>query len=253
MTRRGKSSAAEDFMNLVALLPWWAGVTLAVVSYLVSSWIAARPVVVTAQPGQMGGAVSLALWKGLATAGQYIVPVVCLAGAGLSAFRRRQRRQLLTSAARSPAADALDGMPWQEFEMLVGEAFRRQGYRVIESGGGGADGGVDLVLSRPARSGTEKVLVQCKHCRNLRLIDGPALQGLVREAQSARPRGSTGQAAQPDQGRVAPPPASATYAPTCPDCGKTMVQRTAKRRTNAGNPFWGCTGYPTCRGTRQVA
>ena len=37
-------------------------------------------------------------------------------------------------------------MSWREFEMLVGEAFRVQGYSVVETGGS-ADGGVDVVLS----------------------------------------------------------------------------------------------------------
>lgn len=49
-------------------------------------------------------------------------------------------------------------MTRQEFELLVGEGFRQQGYQVTESGGGGADGGVDLVL----RKGGDKLLVQCK-------------------------------------------------------------------------------------------
>lgn len=49
-------------------------------------------------------------------------------------------------------------MSWQEFELLVGEAFRLQGYEVAEIGGGGPDGGVDLVL----RKDREKFLVQCK-------------------------------------------------------------------------------------------
>jgi len=44
------------------------------------------------------------------------------------------------------------------FQMLVGEAFRRQGYAVEETGLGGADGGVDLILRKAGR--TE--LVQCK-------------------------------------------------------------------------------------------
>ena len=42
--------------------------------------------------------------------------------------------------------------------MLVGEAYRLQGYRVTETGGGGADGGIDLALTK----GSEKFLVQCK-------------------------------------------------------------------------------------------
>jgi len=36
--------------------------------------------------------------------------------------------------------------------------------------------------------------------------------------------------------------------PDCPQCGKSMVLRTAKTGNNAGKQFWGCTGYPECRG-----
>lgn len=36
--------------------------------------------------------------------------------------------------------------------------------------------------------------------------------------------------------------------PTCPKCGSTMILRTASRGENKGNPFWGCSGYPRCRG-----
>jgi len=49
-------------------------------------------------------------------------------------------------------------MSWQQFETLVGEGFLRRGGRVKETGGGGPDGGVDLVLSKDG----EKTLVQCK-------------------------------------------------------------------------------------------
>lgn len=38
-------------------------------------------------------------------------------------------------------------------------------------------------------------------------------------------------------------------APSCPKCGNIMVQRTAKSGANAGNHFWGCSNYPTCRST----
>ncbi len=30
---------------------------------------------------------------------------------------------------------------------------------------------------------------------------------------------------------------------------KPMRQRTARQGPNAGKPFWGCTGYPDCKGT----
>jgi len=38
-------------------------------------------------------------------------------------------------------------------------------------------------------------------------------------------------------------------APFCPRCGKPMALRTARTGKNAGRSFWGCTGYPDCRGT----
>ena len=40
-------------------------------------------------------------------------------------------------------------------------------------------------------------------------------------------------------------------APTCPKCGKPMIQRVAKKGTNSGKPFWACSDYPNCNGTRK--
>ena len=42
----------------------------------------------------------------------------------------------------------------------------------------------------------------------------------------------------------------AAGAPCCPKCGKPMRKMIAKKGRNAGNPFWSCTGYPDCTGTR---
>ena len=36
--------------------------------------------------------------------------------------------------------------------------------------------------------------------------------------------------------------------PKCPACGKEMALRTAKTGKNAGSQFWGCTGFPECKG-----
>ena len=35
----------------------------------------------------------------------------------------------------------------------------------------------------------------------------------------------------------------------CPLCGKLMALRTARKGKTAGSQFWGCTGYPECKGT----
>lgn len=155
---RKKSSPLEDLLGLVALMPWWVGVALALVSYVVLHRMAAPSAPAAVQPGQMAGLAVHAMVAWLATIGQYLVPLICLGGAAMSAWKRRQRQVLVGNVANAKGADSLDGMSWREFEILVGEAFRLQGYKVSETGGGGPDGGVDLVLTK----GTEKFLVQCK-------------------------------------------------------------------------------------------
>ena len=63
--------------------------------------------------------------------------------------------------------------------------------------------------------------------------------------------------AVPDEKRASPSPVTAqplgNQSPTCPRCGNTMVLRTASRGENRGNQFWGCRGYPTCRGMLTLA
>jgi restriction system protein len=291
MARRKRSSTADDLLELVAMLPWWAGVLLAVGSYFVLYNIASQPVVAPTQPGQMGAIVTQSIWKSLAMAGQYLLPFICLLGAVTSAWRRRERKNLVADVARSKATDALDGMSWREFEMLVGEGFRLQGYQVVETGGGGADGGIDLVLTKPGKSGGEKFLVQCKQWRaykvgvdvvrelygvmaakgatggfvvtsgrftdeainfasgrNVTLVDGPKLHALLRQAKVGVDRTPAQKPAVP----VDHSPAPSAQTQACPLCAKPMVRRTAKRGASAGSEFWGCTGYPACRGTRPI-
>lgn len=291
MARRKKPSPAEALMDLVAMLPWWAGVGLALVTYLLLHRVASQAFLAPALPGQMGAMLTQTLWKTLATFGQYLLPVICLGGAGMSAWRRRERQKLVIDVAQSKASDALDGMSWREFEMLVGEGFRLQGYQVVETGGGGPDGGVDLVLTRPGKNGGEKFLVQCKQWRafkvgvgvvrelygvmaakgatggfvvtsgrftedaisfasgrNVTLVDGPKLHGLLRQAKAEVDRSP----ARPAAASSVQPSVAPVQASSCPLCSKPMARRTAKRGANAGGEFWGCTGYPACRGTRPI-
>ena len=211
-------------MDFVSVMPWWAGVALALASYVVLHGLVQPSTVPVANPRDLGGMVTRSVLLGLANVGQYALPVLLLGGASMSAINRRKRSGLVRDIARSNAADALDGMSWQEFELLVGEAFRLQGYAVSETGGAGADGGVDLVL----RKGNDKFLVQCKQWKafkvpvqpvrelygvmtargaaggfvvtsgrftedavsfagggKLTLIDGPKLLDLIRQAQAS--------------------------------------------------------------------
>src|SRR5574337_673769 len=63
---RRKTSAFEDLVDLIAMLPWWAGVAAAGGFYLWLHNLASGEIAVATQPGQAGQMVSQALWKGLA-------------------------------------------------------------------------------------------------------------------------------------------------------------------------------------------
>lgn len=39
--------------------------------------------------------------------------------------------------------------------------------------------------------------------------------------------------------------------PVCPICSEKMIKRRAKKGKNAGNTFWGCSKFPSCRGVLQ--
>lgn len=287
MARRKRTSPAEDVVDLIALLPWYVGIILALAGYLLLHRIAIAPLPSALAPGEVGNAMVGAVGRGLATAGQYIAPILCLAGAAISAWRRHTRRSLVDNVTRSDVPDILDDMSWREFEMLVGEGFRLQGYQVAENFEPGPDDGIDLTL----RKNGEKYLVQCKQWRalkvgvpvvrelygamaakgaaggfvvtsgrftpeaeafasgrNLRLLDGPQLHRLLKQARDSSSTKS-------DDGNMAgltsnaAPRAARTAVPNCPKCAQPMVRRMARKGANAGQEFWGCSEYPRCRGT----
>jgi restriction system protein len=237
----------------VALLPWWAGIGLAALSYAVLHAIASRPVAV-AQPGQIAAVATAGLLRGLAYAGQYVVPIICVGAAALSAWRRRERRELMRGVSANPSAESLNGMTWRQFEKLVSESFRMQGYQVTETGRTGPDGGVDLVL----RKDRGTFLVQCKQWKafkvgvetvrelhgvmaargatggfvvtsgrfsraatqfatglNIRLIDGPILHALIAKAMPSAASAPAAAAPAPNIERESRPPA-------CPACNRAM-------------------------------
>ena len=201
---------------------------------------------------------------------------ICWLGALGSSIGGRKRRRLLDT---QTGLDSLCAMSWREFEMLVGEAFRRQGYTIKETGLGGADGGVDLILSKHGKT----TLVQCKQWKRQRvdvrtvremygllahhdadavkvvavgaytadamrfaqgkpieLVHGEALLALIASVQDApHLRRDLIEPALPPLPNDRP----------CPRCNAPMVRR-ENRRTK--EPFWGCSKYPGCRET-QVA
>jgi len=293
MARKRRTSPLEDLIELASLLPYWLSLVIAVATYLFFHSFAIadiQPVIKTgsAMPENIG----LILFWSIAVALQYLVPAAFVLGAIVSGFKAFQGRRLLKQYVAKPVAPnssststaelnkkPTDDMTWQQFELLVGEAFRRIGYQVIDGGDVGADGGVDVHLSK----GGQKFLVQCKHWKTRRvgvsivrehlgvlvaagakggfivtsgsftgeardfaedkpitLINGTKLDKLIRSVSNSLPIGT-----------LKPSP-STPEEPSCPKCASPMVKRKARRGAHAGQEFWGCSKFPVCHGIAQL-
>jgi restriction system protein len=92
---RRRNSIVEDLLDVTAQLPWWIGVGLAVIAYLVLARYAGAEIPVTAGPGETGRLMTLSIAKSLATAGQYLLPMLFLSGAAASAIGRYKRKKLV--------------------------------------------------------------------------------------------------------------------------------------------------------------
>ncbi len=66
---------------------------------------------------------------------------IFLLASALSFFLQFRKRRLVDN---QTSIDSIKALSWKEFEFLLGEAFRRQGYSIKENLKGGADGGVEL-------------------------------------------------------------------------------------------------------------
>ena len=276
---RRKHSLFDDLIAITGKLPWWAGVALAIAAYLGLHGVATSDVSTVAQPGQMGRFVNQTFFRTLAAVGQYLLPFALLVGAALSAYGRYGSRALRAPVVASPRRGALKDMSWNQFVALVGEAFRRKGYTVTATGGGGADGGVDLTLKKAG----ERFLVQCKQWRASRVgvnivreIDGVmaakraagafvVTSGVFTDEARAYVRGKNielmdGKALHALISGVRAPvkffrdPLSITTTgePFCPECQSRMVKRKARHDGHAGKAYWRCSRYPECKGTRPV-
>ena len=230
--------------------------------------------------------------QALALQGEALAPVawIFLAACSLCAlvaFANAQRRRRLLDT--RTGLDSLAAIGWRDFERLVGEAFRRQGYAVAETGLGGPDGGIDLILRKDGR----RTLVQCKQWRRrqvpvnvvremygllahysahdvriatvggftrdaarfaagkpIDLIDGATLLAMIQSVQTdTRPAPPVQPAA--DVLRIAPAFDTASPAvASVPDCPRCGTAMVERTNRRNATTFWGCTAFPVCRGTR---
>ena len=144
----------EPLVLLLLDAPWWISVVLAAAFY-----IGLGVVVPHACSDKACGPFSPLIVDFAST---FLAPLISagfLLVALVSFFRARKNHRLLD---RQQGIDSIRLLDWKKFESLLGEYYRRKGYRVRENTRGGADGGVDLWLN--CEDGLH--LVQCKQWRN---------------------------------------------------------------------------------------
>lgn len=218
--------------------------------------------------------------------GAALLPLLLAWVAAFTSWRAQSRRRALLDTQTGLAS--LRALRWQDFERLVAEAYRRQGYQVTETGGGGKDGGVDLLLRRRGKT----LMVQCKQWastrvsapivremwglvahhgyagvkivsvgeftadaaafaqgKNMELVNGAALLALIRSVQSGSPHSRGAPPPVPAYASVSDRPDRSPRPKGCPQCGAKMVER---EQRSTGEVFLGCSKYPQCNGTRPV-
>lgn len=269
----GRRKKGSGFDTLVAM-PWPAGVIAGIAGF-----IAVRYGIVwwmSHQGGMLAARQSGPMFAPLA----WMLLGICWMAALFSWLDARRKRRFLDTRT---TLESLAAGGWRQFEQLVGEAFRRQGYSVEETGLGGSDGGIDLILRKDGR----RTLVQCKQWKRkqvgvnvvremagllahhqadsmkivcvgsftkdakafslgkpIELIDGNRLLEMIQAAQSHCGVSPT------SQPRIEHAFASAIdvaqYKHACLRCGSLLVRRTNRR---TGETFLGCSRFPKCRST----
>ena len=137
------------------LLPWWALSLAAIASaYYANFQLPQHHLSFFASPAMNGAIDWLMHTRSFLFALNFTA--LCLGATSLSRLANRLVRKHHLLKMRSLAH--LRNLRWDQFELLVAEAYRKEGYLVQETGLGGADGGVDAVLRRNGKT----YIVQCK-------------------------------------------------------------------------------------------
>lgn len=275
MARRKKTSPVEDLLDIASSINWKVSLLIAILSYFFFHYFAIQVLPAATDLHSATRSIPKQTFFTFSVFLQYIIPIIFIIGACVSSFKSKQRVKLLD---KQTGIDSIRDMSWQDFELLVGEAFRRKGFEVRENGGGGADGGIDLVLTKNGK----KSIVQCKRWKTFS-IGVPLIRELYGVMTSERANDCifvssgnytaearlfaenkpiwlidgtellemvAGVQVQPKMKKSSSYKKPFATSPECPLCSSAMVKRTARKGANAGNEFWGCSAYPECRGTR---
>ncbi len=247
----------ESILNQFVVFPWWITFIIAVTTYLILTFV--LPLI------SFNNSFISAFTQGMSRIARLIlIPLIAVA---VYSFLNQLRRGKMLE--NQTGLDSIKNLSWKQFEELIGEIFRRQGYLVLENPSEGADGGVDLRL----RKNGVLTLVQCKHWKSksvgVKIVR--ELYGVMVAAEATRCITVTfGNFTQEAKNFVKGKPVDliagnqlvklisevqksgiASAHPesnmSCPKCGSKMVLRTAKKGKYAGKKFWGCSGFPECK------
>jgi restriction system protein len=272
----------DELHDLLKITPAWVGPVLAAGAFIVFRFLI--PFALAPSDGSPN------LFRGILQVMPLLgwIAAICVMAVWLMAeFDKRSSSRLLD---RQTGPSSIREISWRDFEILVAEAYRRQGFSSSVVGDASGDGGVDIELRRR----DDVVLVECKHwkaykvsvttirellgvvvsrkatagivitsgqftqeARNfaeanstIQLVDGSALDVLIRDVQRTTSSGSAAVGPLSSRNEAA---STHTLTPLCPSCGLSMVMRTARQGQFAGSSFWGCQRYPRCRGKRKSA
>lgn len=104
MARRKNKNVVDALFDIAAVLPWWAGVVIAIVTYFVCHAFATAEVAAAKTAAEFAPAIQQTIIKALASLGQYIFPMIFLAGAAASAYRQAKRGRRSPAKEESPAS-----------------------------------------------------------------------------------------------------------------------------------------------------
>jgi restriction system protein len=267
MARKHRNTPAEDFfesvVDLSSILPWWLTLSTAVLLFI---FVPLNIIYTT--PTNFSESATFILWLFIQGTFKYMIPMALVIGAVLNILVKIKSVTLFSNISNRGASEVISKLSWQDFEFLLSEWFRKQGYATEITGGGGADGGIDIKLSKDGKTS----LVQCKHYKawkvsvktvreffgivtaenasegyivtsgrftndaytfaegkNIHLIDGRDLVEML------------------DSGDISTANNLVNAAVVCPKCGGQLIERDGKF-----GKFLGCDNYPKCKYTKDI-
>jgi restriction system protein len=162
MARRYRKSPAEktldELVRASSVLPWWLSVGLAVLLFIFVPFGTAEP----NSSFTINDVSSLLVGIIFGIAFKYFVPFALVLGGVMNLFKRGKSAWMFSSINKRGAKETLRNLSWKDFEFLVSEYYKQQGYRVDLVDAQGADGGIDIKLYKD----NNLYLVQCKHYKS---------------------------------------------------------------------------------------